>query len=255
MTADTWDDHPAPYSMYLFPYFVEALQGCKTVLDPMAGTGRIHLLRDMMDIETYGIEIEPEGANMHPDTICADSTAIPYEDGKFDAICVSPVYHNRMSDHHDAKERCRICNGTGKAEGETCEKCKGEGFRSYDRRTYRHTRRSKAPLHENNAGRYQWNDKARHIDSLILSESVRVLRDGGTFVLNIKNHIKTVIRGGVKTQELQDVAGWFRATLESLGCELQATTAVPAPGMRKGANRDVRDDVEYVMVFKKKEAA
>lgn len=256
MTMDsdspTWDNHPAKYSKQLFPHFVEALQGCSNVLDPMAGTGRIHLLRDMMDIDTFGIEIEPEGANMHRDTICADSTDIPYEDGRFEAICVSPVYGNRMSDHHEAREKCKVCNGSGRYGALECEKCDGKGFRQHERYTYRHSRPNKTPLHVNNTGRYPWNASAQEINLKILSESVRVLEDGGVFVLNIKNHYKTITRKKVKSVELQDVAGWFRSTLEELGCELQYKVNVEARGMRKGANRDVRENCEQILVFHKR---
>jgi hypothetical protein len=50
----------------------------------IAGTGVIHELPN----ETIGVEIEPEWASMHPDTIVGDATRLPFPAESFDAVRV-----------------------------------------------------------------------------------------------------------------------------------------------------------------------
>jgi hypothetical protein len=109
--------HPAKFS----PEVMEAIgqitrrritKGCR-VLDGFAGTGRIHQLGEIWGWDTVGVEIEPEWAAMDPRTIVGDATALPFADRSFRAYITSPVYPNRMRDHHNAQERCKACLGTG----------------------------------------------------------------------------------------------------------------------------------------------
>lgn len=77
MTVDTAAPrHPAPYSEALLPIFAalldEHLAGmhhAASVLDPMAGTGRIHRLQDdqltRVPLLTSGVELMPKWAAMH----------------------------------------------------------------------------------------------------------------------------------------------------------------------------------------------
>ena len=62
--------HPAKYTDALLPVFEELLKGCVKVLDPFAGTGKIHSL----PYDTIGVEIEKEWAEMHENTIIGDAT-------------------------------------------------------------------------------------------------------------------------------------------------------------------------------------
>jgi hypothetical protein len=70
-----------------------------------------------------------------------------------------------------------------------------------------------------------------------------VLAPGGTFVLNIKDHI----RDGVK----QEVAAWHLDTLIRLGLQLVALDVIPTRGLMSGENADVRACAEIVATFKK----
>lgn len=217
--------HPAPFNR-------DALEVIRTwlkqdewkapkILDPFAGVGRIHELRP--EFETYGVEIEPEWAEASPYTVTGDmfelkelmrdeSNILPLY---FDMIVTSPVFGNRMSDHHDAKDDSR-------------------------RITYRHT--IGRPLHENNSGRLNWGAKYRDFHE----RAYKVLSGVGAkdFILNIKDHI----RGGQRIY----VSEFHIDTIRGLGWELVETEFIKTGGVRDGQNYNIRVSGELVAWFKKK---
>lgn len=210
-------DHPARYSKEILDAFANVIPDNARVLDPMAGTGKIFDLENQRpDLDIYAVEIEPEWALMHAKTTIGNALYLDWPDGFFDAIAVSPAYGNRMADRYSPSDPS-------------------------ERHTYAYCLRRQ--LHEDNGGAIQWGDKYKEFHVKAWREALRVLRIGGVFVLNIKNHI----RGGV----LQDVAGWHADTLQSLGCEYNARTVISQRGMRHGANWKLRTNEEYVMVFGK----
>src|SRR5690606_20149612 len=136
--ATTQPKHPAKYTDSLLPVFARILRehAARSVLDPMAGVGKIGLLRD------YGFagrivanEIEPEWAYQAPPWVevrISDAANMAWaNDEEFDAIVTSPCYGNRMADHHDARDSSR-------------------------RYTYRHM--LGRPLHPANTGKLQWGE-------------------------------------------------------------------------------------------------
>ncbi len=188
------------------------LQDYPRVLDPFAGVGLVHLLPN----ETVGVEIEPEWAEMHADTVVGDALRLPFAQHSFDAVFTSPTYGNRLADHHNAQD------------GST-------------RRSYTHD--LGRVLHENNTGTLYWGDAYRHLHELAWAEVLRVVTPGGRFVVNLKNHI----RGGVE----MPVVEWHLSSLLKLGWTLAHIVPVEAKGMRYGQNHAARLDHEFLLVLDK----
>lgn len=223
MATKTTVRHPAKYSDALIPLFASILRqwSVTDVLDPMAGVGKIGLLREHGYTGRIAAnEIEPEWAHQAPDWVevhVGDARAMNWAaDGEFNAIVTSPTYGNRMADHHNARDASR-------------------------RYTYRHS--IGRPLHPANTGQMHWGDEYRYMHQLIWRECIRVLHPGGIFVVNVKNHIRQ--------GRLVRVSQWHAETLENLGLTLIERHRVDTPGMRNGANAHLRVDGEDVWVFRK----
>ena len=217
--------HPARYSEELVPVLVDILRKessrpdampASLVLDPFAGTGRIHEIADLAGWGSTGVEIEPEWAAMHPATVQGNALYLPWGDGHFDAVMTSPTYGNRFADHHNAKDPSQ-------------------------RRSYTHDIGHK--LHEDNSGAMHWGPRYRDFHRDAWKESVRVLRTGGIFVLNISDHIR---KG-----ERQAVTGFHIRALCHLGLDVEDIDMVSTRRMRYGANSDARPIGEYVITFRK----
>ncbi len=207
--------HPARYSKKVLAIMAEELEGYVKVLDPFAGTGLIHELAEFGHV-TWGVEIEPEWADMHSNTFIGDATDLMFHNESFDAIAVSPTFGNRMADHHVAKD-------------------------DSVRRSYTHD--LGRTLHPNNSGQMQWGPAYCLLHKKAWKEAVRVLRPGGVFVLNVKDHIR---KG-----ERQKVSVWHLDTLLDLGLEVINMIPVPTRGFRVGENRDLRTLCEFVITLKK----
>lgn len=208
--------HPARFSDALIPVFADLLRDYSPghlVLDPFAGTGRIHELRP--DWETWGVELEPEWADLSEWTRLGSALELPWPTGEFDAVVTSPTYGNRLADHHNASDPER-------------------------RRSYTHD--LGRDLHPDNTGAMQWGDDYRHMHTAAWMEAARVLKSGGVFLLNIKDHI----RAG----ERQHVAGWHITALTRLGLTLLCHQEVGTPSLRQGENSHIRL-TEQIYVLRK----
>ena len=107
------------------------------ILDPFAGSGKIHLMRDHGEYSTVGVEIEKEYADQHPDTIWGDARHMTFSDGEFDAIVTSPTYGNDMAGNRK------------------------NSFDAADRHNY--SSALERPLSEGNTGVYVWGEKYRQL--------------------------------------------------------------------------------------------
>lgn len=212
----TGPGHPAKFTAILLPTMARMLRGRKRILDPFAGTGRIFLLEHWLgDVEVQGIEIEPEWAALHPRTTLGNALDLPWNDAYFDAICCSPTYANRMADA-------------------SVESSRGNGWQTY---TYQLGRK----LHPDNSGQLQWGKKYRDFHERAWLEARRVLQVGGSFVLNIKDHI----RDGKRVYVTQ----WHYECLRSLGFRFVESKNIDTPSMTRGQNREARVGYESVFHF------
>jgi hypothetical protein len=110
------------------------------------------------------------------------------------------------------------------------------------RLTYTHT--IGHDLDPDNSGAMQWGDKYRSFHEAAWQQSVAVLKPGGTFTLNIKNHI----RNG----EIQRVAEWhINALMRRYHLEMVALDVLTTKGVDAGANADRRTGFELVVTFRK----
>ena len=207
--------HPAPFSTAILRVIRELLGERTKVLDPFAGTGRIHLLTEY-GFDTYGVEIEKEWAELNERTLVGSALKLPgkFRKGSFDAIATSPTYGNRLADSYDASDP--------------------------DRRHSYHFDLGRVPSAESSAV-MPWGDEYRAFHERAWREAVRVLKPNGRFILNIKDHI----RDG----EWQDVSAWHAQTIIGLGFRLVAIRPVGTRGRPSGDNADVRSDAELVLAF------
>lgn len=197
------------------------------ILDPFAGTGRVHNLRRAGAITT-GIELEPEWATLHPATLVGNALALPFPDATFDAIVTSPAYGNRMADHHEARDSSR-------------------------RNTYRHA--LGRPLHPDNAGAIAFGPKYHELHRAAWAEALRVLRPGGIFVVNVSDFLRTIGPKGRRRRERVEVVAWHAATLAELGAEPMFRLPIVTRRQRQGANGDARVDHEVILVLTKPQEA
>jgi len=216
---DTGVAHPAVFSEPILPVLASLLESQhSTILDPFAGIGRIHDLRKLADwpLETVGIELEKEWADLHTDTHVGNALELPFSDGVFDAVVTSPTYGNRLADSHNARD--------------------GSVRRSYTHDLGRQ-------LSEENSGAMQWGDKYRDFHRKAWMEAKRVLRSDGRLVINISDHIRQGKR--------QHVSSWHAETLLNIGFALVDSARVVTPRLRLGAHASARVDSELVLAFDK----
>lgn len=207
--------HPARYPVSLLPILAAAVppERYASVLDPFAGTGRIHELPN----RTVGVELEPEWARLAEGTIVGDALSLPFPANAFDAVVTSPAYGNRLADHHNARDASL-------------------------RRTYTHD--LGRALHANNSGAMAWGSRYRGFHEMAWAEIVRVLRPDGRLVLNVKDH---AVRGA-----RMFVAAWHVHTLIDLGLALRWSDQLDTGGLGQGANTSDAYP-EQVFVFDKAE--
>jgi hypothetical protein len=222
------------------------------MLDPMAGVGKCFLLDIPGKVEFTAIDLDPDWEDQDPRVIRGNALNLPFADDTFHGIFVSPVYGNRMGDHHENKDPCSKCRGSGMEDPRlhgalavACSKCKGSGLSP--RNTYFH--RLGREVSAGSSCYLQWDDgsvengKAAYQDFHVEAwrEASRVATS--LFVLNVSNHIRQ--------HEEQFVAEWHREVMLGLGWLLDLAIPVKTPRNRFGANGEVRVAQEWVYVFRR----
>ena len=212
--------HPAKYTDSFLPIFFDLLKNTDCVLDPMAGTGKLALIKD------YGYkgaiicnDLEPDwqkGENYNVDEWhFTDASNMNWaKNEQFDAICTSPTYGNRMADNFVARDKSH-------------------------RVTYRHYLGH--CLKDGNTGKMQFGSKYCEKHRSIYAECLRVLKKGGIFIVNISNHIRS--------GKIIDVDNFDKSTLLDLGLLFQEEIKIKTPRMGFGANSKLRVDTESILVF------
>jgi SAM-dependent methyltransferase len=211
--------HPAKWSQRLLDQISDILTDAPSgarVLDPFAGIGLDRLREIRPDLRWHGIEIEPEWAKISADTIVGDATRLPHPDATFDLVLTSPTYGNRMADTYDGRDGSR-------------------------RMTYRLALGRE--LTDGSTAGMQWGPSYRYLHDKALDEILRVLRVGGTGIINMSNHI----RGGA----IQLVVEWWTRMVVEHGCQLISVTPVDTPRHRHGANHEARVEAEHLITFRK----
>lgn len=208
--------HPAKFSDPILDALAPIVSGLPgPILDPFAGTGRIHELgRD----DTIGVEIEPEWAALHERTEVGNALRLRFGDGEIGSIVTSPTYGNRMADNYDGRD------GT-------------------TRYTYRLD--LGRPLSPDNSGGLQWGEKYREFHRRAWREAFRVIRPEGRLVLNVSDHVR---KGAVVPVTL-----WHVETVLAIGFESTpgGWLSIETKRNGNGANRDARVPYESIIVFEK----
>ena len=213
--------HPAIYTDKFIPIFADKLRECENVYDPFAGTGKIALIKKHgFNGKIYCCEIEPEWTRQFDGVdfwFVGDSAQTKFlSENKFDAVCTSPTYGNRMADHFNTKDLSK-------------------------RITYRHFLGH--PLKPENTGRMQWGKRYQNKHIEIYQELFRVLKSGGKFILNISDHI----RNG----EIVNVSDWHKETLIELGFSVVDDLEIKTPRMGFGQNGKLRVGHERIIELQK----
>lgn len=211
--------HPAKYTDVLLPVMARMLDCSETVLDPFGGTGKIFELYKLNPNirKIDAVEIEPEWAALDSRMTLGNALELPFEEDSFDAVCTSPSYGNKMA---------------------------GKVSKDIDKGVWKRIKYADAlhrDLSEENSANFVWGKKYRQFHIKAWMETRRVIRNQGTFVLNIKNHISQ--------GEEQFVTEWHIETLRLMQFEMVEWEKIPVPSMRRGAHGSRRIPYESLIRF------
>lgn len=222
--------HPAPFTNSIIDKLCELVPD-GVYLDPFCGIGRVfQLTRD--DRRFVGLELEKEWAAQataraksfgmsSSDVYCVDALKwmkdYAHFEMKFDGVVTSPVYGNRMSDHHDAQDMST-------------------------RRSYTHYLGRK--LTENNSGAmYFWQDEYKEFHKRAWKLCAKVTKKDGWMFLNVSDFIRN--------KELVETVKWHAKVLKKTGWKVEDIVDVGTPRFRDGANAELRVDTEAIIVARR----
>lgn len=222
------------------------------ILDPYAGVGGIHELRERLEVETIGVEIEPEFAACSPWTVQGDSRQLAQVlDGdtraNVAAVVTSPDYGNRLADQYlgSDNEKCRKCSGTGKVETMPppdsiripCEQCAGSGKARSRRMGYAIALGRKCD--PRSGARYHFGKKYRDLHLGILGALTTSLPDGTLLIYNVSSSISD--------KGYRPVMEWW-VTEIARRADFEALVPIETARLKFGANHDARVPAEHLIV-------
>ena len=233
--------HPAPFA----DVFLDFVRGhmnehaprALALLDPMAGTCKLHVLQghhetelrhDGYDVYTVCSELEPEWAQRSPTEWGETHTGLhafhalsagPMRPLGYQRwIVTSPVWGNRMADHHDAKD-------------------------DSERLTYRH--RLGRPLSQGSSCSLAWGEDYQAWHRAFLDRAFESSFAGERMIIEIGDHLRTL---NGRTLRAQVTAWWIKAGIAA-GWHLDEAKRLPVGRLRNGANYDVRIPYIHALVF------
>lgn len=218
-------EHPAKYSpevmAVLRARILAVIRPHGLVLDPFGGVGRIHDVCSGSYAVSCAVEIEPEWADQSRLlglTYCADFLAWADEchPDAFDVVATSCTYGNRMADHHNAKDDSK-------------------------RITYKH--KLGRDLTPGNSGALQFGDEYKLFHLRAWTRVKKVLKPGGTFLLNVSDF--------VRKGEVVPVTAWHKQAITALGFQFIREFHVETRRMGFGANGKARVPYEVIYEFRK----
>lgn len=216
--------HPAPFSEPIVKRLDRLVRaeakrvGFLEVLDPFAGVGRIHRMHRPGYVETTGIEIEAEWADVHELTIHGDLFDVVKRwrgRRKFDVIATSPTYGNRFSDHHTPKDASR-------------------------RHGYAHDL-GRMPT-SGSSGVLPWGPRYWQFHADAYRALLSVTKPGGLGLFNVSDF--------VRHKEIVPAVQWHLGALYGAGWAMETNerpVLIATRRMRHGANHDARVGHEVIL--------
>lgn len=213
--------HPAKFSDPILEaaaeILLERVATGSHVLDPFAGTGKGVRRLSELGYNAFGVELEPEACD-ELYVVQGDALDLAPSDASIDAVFTSPAYGNRMADRDMRPSVAGTYMkwlGREASEGSSCH--------------------------------LQWGDAYREFHEKAWAEVWRVLRPGGWFLLNIKDH--------PRNKRVQPVSAWHVHAICLLGFTWEDAHRIDTPGNRKGANKQLVVEHEWLHAFRKPEEA
>lgn len=236
------------------------------ILDPYAGVGGIHALRDRLEVETIGVEIEPEFAACSPWTVQGDSRQLAQvldadTRSNVAAVVTSPDYGNRLADQYlgSDEEKCRPCRGEGMElrapepgevdesedvltpmkvrTGRECPNCGGSGKARSRRMGYAITLGRKCD--PRSGARYHFGKTYRDLHLGILGAVVNSLPSGTLLIYNLSSSISD--------KGYRPVMEWW-VTEIARRAQFEALVPIETARLKFGANSDARVPAEHLIV-------